>query len=156
MWWVLIGSCLGLFILMLDSTIVSLALPEIRRELEMSSASLQWVMNGYLLTIAVLVVTAGRLGANDVVGDVEVFVVDPGRGPEPHGREGDALAAARRAVEAPVHVGAERLDFDPAAGARLDDRDLAGVARDRARLEAQDARVLGRESVYFGGLRKAL
>ncbi len=72
-WWVLIGSCLGLFILMLDSTIVSLALPRIRRELEMSSASLQWVMNGYLLTIAVLVVTAGRLG--DMVGRKRVFLI---------------------------------------------------------------------------------
>jgi EmrB/QacA subfamily drug resistance transporter len=72
-WWVLIGSCLGLFILMLDSTIVSLALPDIRRELEMSSSELQWVMNGYLLTIAVLVVTAGRLG--DMVGRKRVFVV---------------------------------------------------------------------------------
>ena len=71
-WWVLIGSCLGLFILMLDSTIVSLALPDIRRELEMSSAGLQWVMNGYLLTIAVLVVTAGRLG--DMIGRKRVFV----------------------------------------------------------------------------------
>ena len=72
-WWVLIGSCLGLFILMLDSTIVSLALSDIRRELEMSSASLQWVMNGYLLTIAVLVVTAGRLG--DMFGRKRVFVI---------------------------------------------------------------------------------
>jgi EmrB/QacA subfamily drug resistance transporter len=72
-WWVLIGSCLGLFILMLDSTIVSLALPDIRRELEMSSGSLQWVMNGYLLTIAVLVVTAGRLG--DMVGRKRIFLI---------------------------------------------------------------------------------
>ena len=52
---------------MLDSTIVSLALPEIRKELDMSSAALQWVMNGYLLTIAVLVITAGRLG--DMMGE---------------------------------------------------------------------------------------
>jgi EmrB/QacA subfamily drug resistance transporter len=72
-WWVLIGSCLGLFILMLDSTIVSLALTAIRHELEMSSAALQWVLNGYLLTIAVLVVTAGRLG--DMVGRKRVFLI---------------------------------------------------------------------------------
>ena len=71
-WWVLIGSCLGLFILMLDSTIVSLALPEIRKELDMSSAALQWVMNAYLLTLAVLVITAGRLG--DMLGRKRVFL----------------------------------------------------------------------------------
>ena len=71
-WWVLIGSCLGLFLLMLDSTIVALALPKIRQELGTSSAALQWVMNGYLLTIAVLVVTAGRLG--DMAGRKRVFL----------------------------------------------------------------------------------
>ena len=44
---------------MLDSTVVALALPAIERELGASPAGLQWVMNGYLLVIAVLVVTAG-------------------------------------------------------------------------------------------------
>ena len=59
-WWTLTGSCAGLFLLMLDSTIVTLALPSIQRELDASSEALQWVMNGYLLIIAVLVVTLGR------------------------------------------------------------------------------------------------
>ena len=61
-WWTLIGACSGLFILMLDSTVVALALSAIRADLGASAEALQWVMNGYLLTIAVLVVTAGRLG----------------------------------------------------------------------------------------------
>jgi EmrB/QacA subfamily drug resistance transporter len=71
-WWTLAGACSGLFLLMLDSTVVALALPEIRGDVGASSEGLQWVMNGYLLTIAVLVVTAGRLG--DMFGRKRVFV----------------------------------------------------------------------------------
>ncbi len=72
-WWTLIGACAGLFILMLDSTVVALALTSIRKELGASAAALQWVMNGYLLTIAVLVVTAGRLG--DMLGRKRAFLI---------------------------------------------------------------------------------
>ena len=71
-WWTLAGACAGLFILMLDSTVVALALPEIRHDVDASAEGLQWVMNGYLLTIAVLVVTAGRLG--DMFGRKRVFL----------------------------------------------------------------------------------
>lgn len=72
-WWTLAGACAGLFLLMLDSTVVALALPEIRHDVGASAEGLQWVMNGYLLTIAVLVVTAGRLG--DMFGRKRVFVL---------------------------------------------------------------------------------
>jgi len=71
-WWTLAGACAGLFLLMLDSTVVALALPAIRRDVDASAEGLQWVMNGYLLTIAVLVVTAGRLG--DMFGRKRVFL----------------------------------------------------------------------------------
>lgn len=71
-WWTLAGACSGLFLLMLDSTVVALALPSIRGDVSASSEGLQWVMNGYLLTIAVLVVTAGRLG--DMFGRKRVFI----------------------------------------------------------------------------------
>jgi EmrB/QacA subfamily drug resistance transporter len=71
-WWTLAGACAGLFVLMLDSTVVALALPEIRHDVDASPEGLQWVMNGYLLTIAVLVVTAGRLG--DMFGRKRVFL----------------------------------------------------------------------------------
>jgi EmrB/QacA subfamily drug resistance transporter len=71
-WWTLAGACAGLFVLMLDSTVVALALPAIRHDVDASAEGLQWVMNGYLLTIAVLVVTAGRLG--DMFGRRRVFV----------------------------------------------------------------------------------
>jgi len=71
-WWTLAGACAGLFVLMLDSTVVALALPAIRHDVDASAEGLQWVMNGYLLTIAVLVVTAGRLG--DMFGRKRVFL----------------------------------------------------------------------------------
>lgn len=72
-WWVLIGSCTGLFVLMLDSTVVTLALPAIHRDLHASTDGLQWVQNAYLLTIAATVVAAGRLG--DIRGRQRVFLI---------------------------------------------------------------------------------
>lgn len=72
-WWTLIGACSGLFLLMLDSTVVALALSSVRADLGAGAAELQWVMNGYLLTIAVLVVTAGRLG--DMFGRRRMFAI---------------------------------------------------------------------------------
>ena len=69
----LVGTCLGLFILMLDSTVVALALPTIEKDLHASADNVQWVLNGYLLVISVLVVTAGRLG--DIYGRRRIFVI---------------------------------------------------------------------------------
>jgi EmrB/QacA subfamily drug resistance transporter len=71
-WWTLVGTCAGLFLLMLDSTVVALALPSIRHDVGASAAGLQWVMNGYLLAITVFVVTAGRLG--DMFGRKRLFI----------------------------------------------------------------------------------
>jgi len=72
-WWTLAGACAGLFLLMLDSTVVALALPVIHHDLGASSEALQWMMNGYLLTIAVLVISFGRLG--DMFGRKRAFLV---------------------------------------------------------------------------------
>jgi EmrB/QacA subfamily drug resistance transporter len=69
---VLVGACTGLFVLMLDSTVVTLALPSIHHDLHASVDGLQWVQNAYLLTLAATVVTAGRLG--DIRGRRLVFV----------------------------------------------------------------------------------
>lgn len=71
-WWILVGACSGLFLLMLDSTVVALALAEIRVDVDATTEGLQWIMNGYLLVITVLVVTAGRLG--DILGRKRVFI----------------------------------------------------------------------------------
>jgi EmrB/QacA subfamily drug resistance transporter len=70
-WWVLTGASTGLFILMLDSTTLPLALSSIRLELGASSSGLQWVQNVYLLTMAALVITLGRLG--DMLGRKRIF-----------------------------------------------------------------------------------
>jgi EmrB/QacA subfamily drug resistance transporter len=72
-WWTLVGSCLGLFVLMLDSTVVALALPSIHQDLGASRSELQWILNGYLLVIAALVVTGGRLG--DIFGRRRIFSI---------------------------------------------------------------------------------
>jgi EmrB/QacA subfamily drug resistance transporter len=71
-WWVLVGACTGLFVLMLDSTVVVLALPAIHDDLGASLDGLQWVQNAYLLTLAATVVSAGRLG--DILGRRAVFL----------------------------------------------------------------------------------
>jgi EmrB/QacA subfamily drug resistance transporter len=72
-WWVLVGTCMGLFLLMLDSTVVALALPTIERDLHASADNVQWVLNGYLLVLSILVVTAGRLG--DIYGRRLIFLI---------------------------------------------------------------------------------
>jgi EmrB/QacA subfamily drug resistance transporter len=70
-WWILTGAASGLFILMLDSTTLPLALASIRLDLGASSSGLQWVQNVYLLTLAALVIPLGRLG--DMLGRKRVF-----------------------------------------------------------------------------------
>jgi len=71
-WWVLAGACTGLFVLMLDSTVVTLALPSIQHDLGASTDDLQWIQNAYLLTLTAAVVTGGRLG--DILGRRRVFI----------------------------------------------------------------------------------
>src|SRR3954469_10237887 len=91
-WWTLVGACAGLFLLMLDSTVVALALPSIRADVDATSAGLQWIMNAYLLAITVLVVTAGRLG--DMFGRKRLFVIGTavfGLGSLVSGAAGDEL-----------------------------------------------------------------
>ncbi len=64
---------MGLFVLMLDSTVINVALPDIARDLDATTAGLQWVMNAYLLVLAAFVVSAGRLG--DIVGRRRLFLI---------------------------------------------------------------------------------
>ncbi|HEX6778638.1 MAG TPA: MFS transporter [Ktedonobacterales bacterium] len=71
-WWALIGTCFGLFMALLDVTIVNVALPTIGDSLKASFSDLQWVVNAYALTLAVFLVTAGRLG--DLFGRKRLFL----------------------------------------------------------------------------------
>jgi EmrB/QacA subfamily drug resistance transporter len=63
----------ALSMILIDETVVSVALPSIQRDLDLSGTSLQWVMNAYLLTIAALIAVAGRLSDN--FGRVRTFII---------------------------------------------------------------------------------
>jgi EmrB/QacA subfamily drug resistance transporter len=71
-WWTLGAMCFALFMVMLDNTAVNVALPSIQRDLDASIAGLEWTVNAYTLTFAVLLVTGGRLG--DIFGRRTVFL----------------------------------------------------------------------------------
>jgi EmrB/QacA subfamily drug resistance transporter len=60
--WTLAAMVLGSGVVMLDATVVSVALPRIAQDLNADFAGLQWVVNGYTLTLAALILTAGSLG----------------------------------------------------------------------------------------------
>jgi EmrB/QacA subfamily drug resistance transporter len=60
-WWTLGAVCLGTFMLLLDITIVNVALPQIQDSLHSNFADLQWVVDAYALTLAALLLTAGSL-----------------------------------------------------------------------------------------------
>ena len=60
--WVLAVTVLGSGMAFLDGTVVNIALPDIGRDLNASTSSLQWILNGYLLTLASLSLLGGSLG----------------------------------------------------------------------------------------------
>ncbi len=72
-WWTLIAVCTATFMLLLDITVVNVALPAIQRSLHASFSDLQWVIDAYSLTLAVLLLTAGVIG--DIRGRREVFAI---------------------------------------------------------------------------------
>jgi EmrB/QacA subfamily drug resistance transporter len=71
-WWTLGAMCFALFMIMLDNTVVNVALPSIQRSLHASLSSLEWTVNAYTLSFAVLLVTGGRLG--DIFGRRRMFL----------------------------------------------------------------------------------
>jgi len=60
-WWTLLAVCLGMFMLLVDITIVNVALPSIQDSLHATFASLEWVVDAYALSLAALLLTAGSL-----------------------------------------------------------------------------------------------
>ncbi|EWM13520.1 MFS transporter [Kutzneria sp. 744] len=60
--WPLVSLCLGFFMIPLDATVVATALPAIGRDLDASASGLQWVLDGYTLVFACLLLSAGSLG----------------------------------------------------------------------------------------------
>jgi len=71
-WWALIVLCLGVLMIVLDTTIVNVALPSIRQDLGFSETSLVWVVNAYMLTFGGFLLLGGRLG--DIYGHRTVFL----------------------------------------------------------------------------------
>jgi EmrB/QacA subfamily drug resistance transporter len=60
-WWTLAAVSVGLFMIMLDNTVVNVALPSMRRSLHMSLSELEWVVAGYALTFAAFMLIGGKL-----------------------------------------------------------------------------------------------
>jgi EmrB/QacA subfamily drug resistance transporter len=72
-WWTLGAVAFGLFMIMLDNTVVFVALSAIQKDLQVSTSELEWVVNGYALTFAVLMLTGGKLA--DLFGRRRIFIV---------------------------------------------------------------------------------
>src|SRR3979490_1182391 len=71
-WLILLVLCFGFFMILLDTTIVNIAIPSIIDGLRATLDQVLWVLNAYILVYAVLLITAGRLG--DVVGPRNLFL----------------------------------------------------------------------------------
>jgi EmrB/QacA subfamily drug resistance transporter len=72
-WLVLVTLCLGFFMILLDTTIVNIAIPDMSTGLGASLDQILWIINAYVLVYAVLLITAGRLG--DLYGPKQLFIV---------------------------------------------------------------------------------
>jgi EmrB/QacA subfamily drug resistance transporter len=72
-WWTLIAVCIGTFMLLIDVTIVNVALPDIQTSLHSSFSDLQWVIDAYSLMLAALLLTTGSLA--DLFGRRRMFAI---------------------------------------------------------------------------------
>src|SRR5438128_6499074 len=73
-WLSLIILCIGFLMIVVDMTIVNVALPSMRRDLGFSQADLAWVVNAYLIAFGGFLLLAGRLG--DLIGRKRIFLID--------------------------------------------------------------------------------
>src|SRR6266513_5204244 len=71
-WAALVIVCFGQLMIVLDSTIVNVALPSMQRDLHLDQAALTWVVNGYLVAFGSFLLVAGRAG--DLIGRKRVFL----------------------------------------------------------------------------------
>src|SRR5436305_3841566 len=75
-WIALVVLCAGMLMIVLDATVVDVALPSIQDDLGFSTSSLAWVVNAYLVAFGGLLLLAGRLG--DLIGRRTVFLAGLG------------------------------------------------------------------------------
>ena len=140
-WWTLFAVAFGLFMIMLDNTVVNVALPSIRDDLGISISELEWVVNGYALTFGVLLLSGGKLA--DMLGRRRIFIVglviftlvlvllrlrEQRRRADRRARR----PGRRRGADEPGDAVDHHRDV-PAAAARDGDRHLGGRLRDGAR-----------------------
>jgi EmrB/QacA subfamily drug resistance transporter len=72
-WWTLAAVAFGLFMIMLDNTVVNVALPSIEKDLNISISQLEWIVTAYALVFAALLITGGKLA--DLFGRRKIFIV---------------------------------------------------------------------------------
>jgi len=72
-WWTLVAVSFGLFMIMLDNTVVNVALPTIKTSLHVGQSELEWIVVGYALTFATFMLTGGKLA--DLLGRRRLFTV---------------------------------------------------------------------------------
>src|ERR687883_1962773 len=71
-WWTLAAVSVGLFMIMLDNTVVNVALPSMQRALHIGRSELEWIVVGYALTFATFMLTGGKLA--DLLGRRLLFI----------------------------------------------------------------------------------
>ena len=72
-WLALVVLCAGMLMIVLDATIVNVALPSIQDDLGFSQSNLAWVVNAYLIAFGGLLLLAGRIG--DLIGRRRIFLI---------------------------------------------------------------------------------
>src|SRR5215203_3920649 len=75
-WIALVVLCVGMLMIVLDATIVNVALPSIQDDLGFSQSNLAWIVNAYMIAFGGLLLLAGRLG--DLIGQRKVFLIGLG------------------------------------------------------------------------------
>ena len=140
-WWTLAAVAFGLFMIMLDNTVVNVALPSIQQDLGVGISELEWVVTGYALTFAALMLIGGKLA--DMFGRRLIFVVGMAVFTLASlacglSDSGTMLIAARIAQGVGASTDEPGLALDhhrdvPTEAARHRDRDLGRYLRDGAR-----------------------
>ena len=103
-WLALLVLCLGDLMIVLDTTIVNVALPSIREDLGFSETSLAWVVNAYLLTFGGFLLLGGRLG--DLFGHRRMFLGGIACSRPPRSRAGSRRRRACSSARAPSRASA--------------------------------------------------
>ena len=158
--WVLAVAVLGSGLAFLDGTVVNVALPAIGEDLGASTGALQWIVNGYLLTLASLILLGGSLG--DRLGRRRVFVLGVGLftaasllcavAPERDAADRRPAAAGRRRRAADAgQPGDDRVEL-PARRPGAGDRRLVGARRRRGGARAAARRLPDRRRLVAGDL----